>query len=191
MNNQDPFEGLDQLFPAEDPCETPKEVTATPEEVVEDDEMTAVLKEAEKEVGDMEKAAGENAQPASESKSEESGQLSILNEADNKPDKTSGCAAQTCGTNKNSKKAKKTASSTCSAPPKPKEPENDLDRLVVLTNYNEQKSFPKEMTLEQIRGELEKEYPAYSKENTNWYFEKQADNNRYLCIPSYKSNKAG
>jgi hypothetical protein len=47
------------------------------------------------------------------------------------------------------------------------------------------------MTLEEIRVELEKEYPAYSKDNTSWYFERQDGKNRYLCIPNYKSNKAG
>lgn len=93
---------------------------------------------------------------------------------------------------KNTSKTKKTSCSAASStPPKPKEPDKDHERYVVLTNYNEQRSFPAEMTLEEIRVELEKEYPAYSKDNTSWYFEKQEDKNRYLCIPNYKSNKAG
>ncbi|MCG8402847.1 MAG: hypothetical protein MJA84_14840 [Firmicutes bacterium] len=73
----------------------------------------------------------------------------------------------------------------------PKEPEKDLERLVVLTNDNEQMTFPAEMTLEEIRAELEKQYPAYTLQSTNWHFEKQEDKGRYLCIPSYKFNKMG
>ncbi len=93
---------------------------------------------------------------------------------------------------KNTSKTKKTSCSTASStPPKPKEPDKDHERYVVLTNYNEQRTFPAEMTLEEIRVELEKEYPAYSKDNTSWYFERQDGKNRYLCIPNYKSNKAG
>ncbi|MBF7083390.1 hypothetical protein IT084_10435 [Desulfallas sp. Bu1-1] len=76
-------------------------------------------------------------------------------------------------------------------PSKPKEPEKDLERFVVLANDNEQMTFPAEMTLEEIRVELEKQYPAYTQQNTNWYFEKQEDKGRYLCIPSYKFNKMG
>ena len=74
---------------------------------------------------------------------------------------------------------------------KPKEPDHDLERLVVITAQNERRTYPPEMTLEEIRAEIEKDYPAFSKENTSWYFEKQENNNRYLCIPSYKFNKAG
>lgn len=100
---------------------------------------------------------------------------------------------------KNSKKKKnnscgastKTGGSCTTSSSKPKEPEKDLERFVVLTNDNEQMTFPAEMSLEEIRAELEKEYPAYTKQNTNWHFEKQEDKSRYLCIPSYKSNKMG
>lgn len=74
---------------------------------------------------------------------------------------------------------------------KPKEPDKDLERFVVLTNDNEQMTFPADMTLDEIRAKLEEEYPAYTKQNTNWTFEKQEDKGRYLCIPSYKFNKMG
>lgn len=85
--------------------------------------------------------------------------------------------------------ATKTAGKGTTVPQPPKEPEKDLPRFVVVTTDNYQETFPKEMTLEEIRVELEKTYPAYSKGNTNWHFEKQDD--QYLCIPAYKSNKGG
>lgn len=76
-------------------------------------------------------------------------------------------------------------------PPPPKDPPNDLPLLVVLTNYNVQKEYPAGTTLEEVRQDLEMDYPAYSDKNTSWYFEEQREKNRVLCIPSVKSNKAG
>lgn len=134
-------------------------------------------------------ASNEDATKEDASKDETSGgqQLDLF------PEANKGVKQNACGATPNTKKGKnKGAGGSCaSTPAKPKEPENDLERYVVLTNYNEQRTFPPELTLEQIREELEKEYPAYSKENTAWHFEKQEDKNRYLCIPNYKSNKAG
>jgi hypothetical protein len=92
---------------------------------------------------------------------------------------------------KNSCEAPIKAGSSNTPSTKPQEPDNDMERFVVLTNDNEQMTFPAEMSLEDIRAELEKEYPAYTQQNTNWHWEKQEDKNRYLCIPSYKSNKLG
>lgn len=65
------------------------------------------------------------------------------------------------------------------------------DLLVVLTNYNVQKEYPAGTTLEDVRQDLEREYPAYSKENTSRHFEEQRDKGRVLCIPGMRSNKAG
>ncbi|MCL6478144.1 MAG: hypothetical protein K6T65_06980 [Peptococcaceae bacterium] len=98
--------------------------------------------------------------------------------------KKNGCATG-CGA------TSKVGKTTTPTPPPPKEPPKDLPLLVVLTNYNIQKEYPAGMTLEEIRQDLELEYPAYSANNTSWYFEEQRDKNRVLCIPSVKSNKAG
>lgn len=89
------------------------------------------------------------------------------------------------------KKGKKAAVASNYVPPAPKEPEKDLPRFVVMTNDNFRQEFPAEMSLEEIRLELEREYPALTAENTSWYFEKQEGPGRYLCVPTYKSNKAG
>lgn len=89
----------------------------------------------------------------------------------------------------NAKQNTKTAATSKPAPPK--EPDKDLERMVVITSHNETKTYAAEMTLEEIREDIEKEYPAYSATNTTWHFEKQEDRSRYLCIPYYKSNKAG
>lgn len=83
------------------------------------------------------------------------------------------------------------ASTTAKKVEKPKEPDNDLERLVVITAQNERRTYPPEMSLEEIRADIERDFPAFSKENTNWHFEKQEDKGRYLCIPAYKFNKAG
>jgi hypothetical protein len=80
---------------------------------------------------------------------------------------------------------------TPATPPTPKEPPKDIPLLVVLTNYNEQKDYPAGTTLDEVRQDLEMDYPAYSEKNTTWYFEEQREKNRVLCIPSVKSNKAG
>jgi len=99
-----------------------------------------------------------------------------------------GCAA----TKKKPKGAGKKNNSTQAAKvEKPKEPEHDLERLVVITAQNEQRTYPPELTLEEIRVDLERDFPAFSKENTGWHFEKQVDKERYLCIPTYKFSKAG
>lgn len=160
-----------------------------------DPEMTEMLENAGKEIEQLggDKEAPTVQEPAKESakgdasKNEVSsdGQMGLFPEDTGSKN---ACSAPA----KNTSKTKKTSCSTASStPPKPKEPDKDHERYVVLTNYNEQRTFPAEMTLEEIRVELEKEYPAYSKDNTSWYFEKQEDKNRYLCIPNYKSNKAG
>lgn len=135
-----------------------------------DPEINKTLETTSKEVEQVEKETAEESTPGETSAE----QLGLFPESP-------------CGAKKT--KNKKVKKNTSCTPVKPKEPDKDMERFVVLTNYNEQKSFPAEMTLEEIRVELEKEYPAYSKENTSWYFEKQE--NRYMCIPNYKSNKAG
>lgn len=146
-----------------------------------DDEMAAMLEAADKELGAINKEAGR----------EQLDLANMMGLQEENPCKAEKPAARCAANPKKNKKSSTAGSSTPATPPKPKEPDNDLERLVVITNANEQRSFPAEMTLEQIREELEREFPAYTKENTNWYFEKQADRGRYLCIPNCKSNKAG
>lgn len=105
------------------------------------------------------------------------------------PKNKSNSKKNSCGTNG----TKKSVGGSCSAgsASTTKEPDNDMERMVVLTNHNEIRPYPAEMTLAQIREDIERSYPAYSEKNTTWHVEKQEDKNRYLCIPTYKSNKAG
>jgi hypothetical protein len=77
-----------------------------------------------------------------------------------------------------------------------KEPEKDLPRLVYLVNEAEQRGpYEQDKTLEDIRKDIERDYPAYTKNNTKWTVEKQKDEEgkhyRYLCIATYSCSKAG
>lgn len=98
-----------------------------------------------------------------------------------KKEKSNACSANKTGARKNVSAASKKEE---------KEPPKDKVRLVVLQN-NEQFTYPANMTLEEIRVELAKDYPMYTQKNTKWYWEVQEDLNRVLCIPASSFNKAG
>lgn len=102
-------------------------------------------------------------------------------------EKTKVKSEKACCAAPKSAAGKKTDSSS---KPETKEPPKGIQRLVVLQN-NEQFPFDGDMTLEEIRGELAKDYPMYTEKNTKWHWEEQKDLNRILCIPTATFNKAG
>lgn len=90
------------------------------------------------------------------------------------------------------KKDTKETKTPTKSPAKPgNEPENDLPRYVIMVDKDFEETFPPETTLEDIRQELEKIYPAYTKQNTRWSVERQEDKGRYLCIPIFTASKGG